>query len=60
MTNGLPFNYKLLIILKGWKEVESEKFEDGGTVRIYTKNDAEITFATIESSMGIMLARSIK
>lgn len=56
VTNGIPFDYKLLIMLKGWKEVDSEKFEDGDTLRVYTKDDAEIKLTTTESSIGILLS----
>ncbi len=35
-------------MLKGWKEVDSEKFEDEGTVRVNTKDDTEIKLATME------------
>ncbi|SPU38245.1 Uncharacterised protein [Lysinibacillus capsici] len=56
VTNGIPFDYKLLIMLKGWKEVDSETFEDGDTLRVYTKDDAEIKLTTMESSIGILLS----
>ena len=60
MKDGLPFDYKLLIMFKGWKEVDSEKFEDGDTLRVYTKDDAEIKLTTTESSIGILLSKPNK
>ncbi|WP_107949984.1 hypothetical protein [Lysinibacillus parviboronicapiens] len=47
-NKGLPFDYRLFIKLKGWKEEDSEKYKDGGTSGYYTKNDVEISLDSLK------------